>query len=50
MRVKVEPLAATPLVIATAVIDFASAAGAAWTEFVEIAAVMIKPLWRQCRV
>ena len=37
MRVKVEVEAAAPLVSATAVTDFASVTGAAWTEWVEIA-------------
>ena len=41
MRVKVEPLAATPFVIATKVTDFAKPTGAAWTELAEIAPAMM---------
>jgi len=39
MRVKVELLANAPFALATAVTDFASNTGAAWTEFAENAAV-----------
>jgi hypothetical protein len=41
MMVRVELLAVTPLVIATAVIDFASASGAAWTEWAESVPAMM---------
>ena len=41
MRVKVEVEAAAPFATATAVTDFASATGAACTEFAEIAPAMM---------
>lgn len=41
MMIKVEPLAVTPFVIATAVIDFANASGAAFTEWPEIVSAML---------